>query len=212
MTPRIVADIDRRRMARHWDKPDIMANCCGCATRLNTEQLKTREASLSLSILVQCLLNGEVLHNGRQPDPGAADLTVPQYLQRAVFASLYSKTIRQSLTFNKSCRFFRPTLTKASIRTSGHLWKLCKIIDTSGWPDGGMQVDGLDGKLQPIQRRRLAYLVEVLEEDAHRDLATALSAYLKGHAVCQYRVRRPIVCRALHAHHGRGARLRNSTG
>ncbi|KAH7304611.1 hypothetical protein B0I35DRAFT_401109 [Stachybotrys elegans] len=182
LTPRIVADIDRRQMHKHWDKPDIIANCCGYATRLNTEQLKTRKVSLSLSILAQCLLNGEVLHNGRQPDPKAADLTVPQYLQRAVFASFYSKTIRQSLTFNKSCRFFRPTLTEAGIRTSGHLWKLCKTIDTSGWPDGGMWVDDLDGKLQPIQRRRLAYFVEVLEEEGHRDLATTFSTYLSKDA------------------------------
>lgn len=178
MTPRIVTDIDRRRMARHWDKLDIIANCCGYATRLNTEQLKTHEFSLSLSILAQCLLNGEVLNNGRQPDPGVADLTVPQYLQRAVFASFYSKTIQQSLTFNKSCRFFRLTLTEAGLQTSGHLWKLCKIIDTSGWPDGRKWVDGLDGKLQPIQRRRLACLVEVLEKHAYRDLSSALSAYI----------------------------------
>jgi hypothetical protein len=67
-------------MSEYWDIPAIAANCCGYVIRLNTKRLEQNGASLSLSILAQCLLNGEVLDNGRSTNPGASKLTVWRYL------------------------------------------------------------------------------------------------------------------------------------
>jgi hypothetical protein len=76
MTPRIVADIEKREMKERWDRLAITANCCQYSTRLNVRQLMQDNASLSLAMLALCLLNGEVLHNGCPANPRASEMTV----------------------------------------------------------------------------------------------------------------------------------------
>ncbi|KAK3386499.1 hypothetical protein B0H63DRAFT_430296 [Podospora didyma] len=178
MTPRIVADIDKKSITKPWDMLAIVANSCGYAVRFNAEKLRRSEASLSLSILAQCLLNGEVLHNGGPPISGAADLTVPEYLERALFSGFYRNTPKYNLTLNKSCRFIDARFSESGIHTHGHIWKLGKVINTRDWPVQGEWVDVPHGKLDLIQRRRLAYLAEWLREEGHRNLAVRICDYL----------------------------------
>lgn len=182
MTPRIITEINTRRMSEYWDIPAIVANCCGYAIRLNTKRLEQNGASLSLSILAQCLLNGEVLDNGRPTNPKASKLTVSRYLKDAIFSEFNSNRRQHNLTFNKSCRFFNVSLTKSGTQTRGHLWKLHKVLDTRGWPSQGAWVDDLHGKLKPLQRRRLAYLARRLERDNHGSLSKNIREHLEHDA------------------------------
>jgi hypothetical protein len=105
--------MNTRRMSEYWDIPTIAANCCGYVIRLNTKRLEQNGASLSLSILAQCLLNGEVLDNGRSTNPGASKLTVWRYLKDAISSEFNSNRRQYNLIFKKSCHFFDVSLTAA---------------------------------------------------------------------------------------------------
>ncbi|KAK0745447.1 hypothetical protein B0T18DRAFT_409467 [Schizothecium vesticola] len=184
MTPRIIADIDKKKITKPWDVLAIIANSCGYAVRFNAEKLRWSGASLSLAILAQCILNGEVLHNGGPPMSEAADLTVTKYLERALFSGFYRTSPKYSLTLNKSCRFIDASFSVSGIHTHGHVWKLGKIISTRDWPVQGAWVDFPHGKLELIQRRRLAYLAKWLEGEHHGDLADNIRNYLRRDYRC----------------------------
>ena len=182
MTPRIVSDIDKKHIRKPWDRLAIVANCCGYAVRLNGDELSRNKFSLSLSILAQCLLNGEVIHNGRVPIRDIAAMTVPEYLEEAIFSELDSSVSTYSLTFRKSCRFIAPFFSQLGVHTSGHFWNLYKVVDTSDWPLQGGWVDTLQGRLSPNQRKQLAYLESWVDNEGHRDLARSLREHLQRDA------------------------------
>jgi hypothetical protein len=182
MTPRIVADIEKRKMGERWDRLAITANCCKYSTRLNVRQLMQDNASLSLAMLALCLLNGEVLHNGRPPHPRASEMTVSEFLKERVFDGFNSPSHQHSLTFNRSCRFFDVSLTSHGIRTRGHMWKIYKIIDTCTWPPQGAWVEDLSGMLEPIQRKQLAYFAYHLAREGHTRLSDEIETYLENDA------------------------------
>ncbi|KAH6854122.1 hypothetical protein B0I37DRAFT_301688 [Chaetomium sp. MPI-CAGE-AT-0009] len=179
MTPRIIADIEKRQMKEHWDRLAITANCCQYSTRLNVRQLMQENVSLSLAMLALCLLNGEVLHNGRSANPRASKMTVSKFLKASLFNEFNSPSNQYSLTFNKSCRFFDVSLTKSGIKTRGHMWKIYKIIHTCKWPLPGAWVEDLSGILEPGQRKQLAYLARHLAKHGHTSLSDNIEAYLE---------------------------------
>ena len=183
MTPRIVSDIDKKDISKPWDRLAIVANCCGYAIRLDGDELSRNKSSLSLSILAQCLLNGEVLHNGRVPIHDIAAMTVPEYLEEAIFSELDSSVSTYSLTFRKSCRFIAPFFSQLGVHTRGHIWKLQRVVDTNDWPAQGGWVDTLQGGLSPIQRKQLAYLELWADNEGYKGLAGNLSVYLQRDAV-----------------------------
>ncbi|KAK3370804.1 hypothetical protein B0T24DRAFT_627072 [Lasiosphaeria ovina] len=180
MTPRIVHDIERRTMRERWNRLAITANCCQYSQRLDIQHLqRSATASLSLSMLALCLLNGEVLHNGHPAIAAATDMTATQYLASRLFRDFQTPGgASHSLTFNKSCRFIDPALAERGIATSGHLWRLHKTVDTRHWRPEGTWVDGLAGTLEPLQRRSLACLVEHLARHGHVALADEIDALL----------------------------------
>lgn len=174
MTPRIVYDIERRDMGKRWDRLDITANCCQYSTRLNGRALKENNFSLSLSILTQCLVNGEVLHNGQRNNPMAVSkMTVTRYLQTQFFRGIESPATQCNLTFNKGCRFIDVKLKESGIRTRGHLWELGAILDTSEFQPGEIWVDTPQGVLELRQRKNLACLAEHLLSHHCETLHTA---------------------------------------
>ncbi|KAK4118106.1 hypothetical protein N657DRAFT_651630 [Parathielavia appendiculata] len=179
MTPRIIADIEKRQMKERWDRLAITANCCQYSTRLNVRQLMQENVSLSLAILALCLLNGEVLHNGRSANPRASKMNVSKFLKASLFDEFNSPSNQHSLTFNRSCRFFDVSLTKSGIKTRGHMWKIYKIIDTCKWPLPGAWVEDLSGILEPGQRKQLAYLARHLAKAGHTSLSDNIKAYLE---------------------------------
>ncbi|KAK0705956.1 hypothetical protein B0T26DRAFT_814645 [Lasiosphaeria miniovina] len=145
MTPRIVHDIERRTMKDRWNRLAITANCCQYSQRLDVQHLqRSAAASLSLSMLALCLLNGEVLHNGHPATAAATDMTATQYLTSRLFRDFQTPaSAPHSLTFNKSCRFIDPALGERGIAMSGHLWRLHKTIDTRHWRPEGTWLDAL---------------------------------------------------------------------
>ena len=182
MTPRMVADIEKREMKERWDRLAITANCCQYSTRLNVRQLMQDNASLSLAMLALCLLNGEVLYNGCPANLGASEMTVSEFLKESLFDEFNSPSNQHSLTFNKSCRFFDVSLTKSGIETYGHMWKIHKIIDTCEWPPQGAWIEDLSGKLGPGQRKQLAYFARHLAKAGHISLSHNMKAYLEHDA------------------------------
>ena len=179
MTPRIVADIEKRQMTEHWDRLAITANCCQYSTRLNVRQLMQDNASLSLAMLALCLLNGEVLHNGYPAHPRASEMTVSEFLKESVFDEFNSPSHQHSLTFNKSCRFFDVSLTNHGIETRGHMWKIHKIIDTRNLSPQDACVEDLSGMLESSQRKQLAYFARYLARKGYTSLSHDIEAYLE---------------------------------
>lgn len=63
MSAKIFTDIARRGVGDAWDTLAISANACACDIRLDSNALSRRGYSLSLSLLSQYLLNGEIMVN-----------------------------------------------------------------------------------------------------------------------------------------------------
>lgn len=68
-----MADVQKRMVTKPEDLLPIIANCYNYWIRRNPEVVKTRKISLSLALLMQALLNGEVRFNN-------ADLDIPSVL------------------------------------------------------------------------------------------------------------------------------------
>lgn len=60
MSATIFADIKRRGVENAWNTLAIAANTCAYRTRLNVQVLSDEGRSLSLCLLAQFLLNGEI--------------------------------------------------------------------------------------------------------------------------------------------------------
>ncbi|KAI1188092.1 heterokaryon incompatibility protein-domain-containing protein [Nemania serpens] len=127
MTPTILADLGRRGIFTESDRLAIAANCCGYNLRLDTTALDKHGSSLSLSMLALCLLNGEIIENHPRPHRGTLKDNIFTYLTKQFLRS-FRPPVDEGLTFIKSCRFVDPVLTPSGTRTSGHLWRLGKVI------------------------------------------------------------------------------------
>ncbi|KAK3395076.1 hypothetical protein B0H63DRAFT_499263 [Podospora didyma] len=207
VTPAVVADIEKRGAQDPWDRLAIVANCCQYTTRLETERLKQERHSLSLSMLAMCLLNGEILYNGRMWSDAArtaSQITVSQYLKTRLFKGSDGPAAADDgyrIGLGKECRFFDATLGKEGVNTKGHIWKLGQIIDTSVFRrDECSSVDDSPGLLSPKRRRALAKLAEELTLLQHVELANNIRAYLSQDAMdavgctsLEYLLHKPIV-------------------
>ncbi|KAI1653610.1 heterokaryon incompatibility protein-domain-containing protein [Daldinia decipiens] len=128
MSPIILSDIIWRGIGKESDRLAIMANCCDYGTRINTNFLNEKGSSLSLSILAQYLLNGEIIENDpERPALGILKHNIHEYLSEQSLSS-FRPPVKQGLTFIKGCRFTNPLLTPEGALTTGHLWKLGKVI------------------------------------------------------------------------------------
>ncbi|KAI8961838.1 heterokaryon incompatibility protein-domain-containing protein [Daldinia sp. FL1419] len=128
MSPLILSDILSRGIKDESDRLAIMANCCEYGTRIDTNSLNSDGASLSLSILAQYFLNGEIIENDPERHSlGTLKHTIHEYLFKQSLSS-FRPPVQQSLAFIKGCRFICPRLTPDGIQTRGHLWRLGKVI------------------------------------------------------------------------------------
>jgi hypothetical protein len=64
MTPQIIQDIGRKDARIASDRLPIIASCCEYPIRLKNQSQPKEKYSLSLSVLVMCLLKGGILYNG----------------------------------------------------------------------------------------------------------------------------------------------------
>ena len=125
-----MADLQQRRVEYPRDLLAIAANCCSYARRLDQKRLdQERGISLSLSLFVQALMNGEILHNklkvNNLPTRGFALFFLQQ-----MFKQVQPPSGLQNLTFVKHCRFLDPCLSREGIRTTGYLWDVSGVLPT----------------------------------------------------------------------------------
>lgn len=181
MFPTITDSIGRRELGDRWDRLAIVANCCQYPIRLKKEELQQKSCSLGLSMLSLCLLNGEIIDNGKteKTDRSPPLTRVNEYLRTQFFNKFHGPQIDRSLTFNKSCRFINVKLNAHGIMTEGHLWKLGRIIRTVDFPDQLPQLKKLRSSLTVHQRRRLAQLASELRSLSHVPLACSIEDYLR---------------------------------
>jgi len=127
MSASIFAGIGRRDVGDPWDTLAITANACAYQTRLDAEALAHEGRSLSLSLLAQYLLNGEVLlpgdgNDGAQSELLQHDLNGLLYRIQPQFDDL-PVSIRK-LTFLKYCRLPSVKFYTQGLKTVGYLWSL----------------------------------------------------------------------------------------
>ncbi|KAI0116856.1 hypothetical protein F4814DRAFT_439428 [Daldinia grandis] len=128
MSPTILSDIISRSIEKESDRLAIMANCCEYGTRIDTNSLNNDGTSLSLAILAQYLLNGEIIENNpKRLILGTLKHNIHEYLSKQSLSN-FRPPVLQGLHFIKGCRFINPRLTLEGIFTRGHLWKLGKVI------------------------------------------------------------------------------------
>ncbi|KAM5344457.1 hypothetical protein ACJ41O_012993 [Fusarium nematophilum] len=186
MSGTIVSDILARGVTEPWDLLAIIANCCQYSTRLNItklQQLTDKGLSLSLSILVLRLLNGEILKNDDAPPStdNAVDL-----INSLFFDGFQAPGGEKRLTYNKGCRFVRVKLTKEGITTTGHLWRLDETVKPPRAPRRVAEEANKGRKqLSGYQRQRLERFIELIKakrEKKHLPLASDIDEFLEEDA------------------------------
>ncbi|KAL6910134.1 hypothetical protein GGI43DRAFT_389416 [Trichoderma evansii] len=183
MTPRVVGDIEERKLLKPWDRLAIIANCCQYPVRLDYESLSKQGCSLSLSVLAMCLLNGEILDNSNNRSESVASLKMPGFLEKMLFQAFSApEDDTKPLTFNKGCRLTDVKLTADGILTKGHMWKLCRIIDTSTFGRKMPWIANSSGRLKLNQRKRLLQLALCLNKLKQFPLAQRIDQYLADDA------------------------------
>ena len=126
MSAQIFADVRRRNLTDAWDTLAITANACAYSIRLDKENLRQQSYSLSLSVLGQFLLNGELIWF----DPGSdsmdkmADLDIASFLHNYQLWFHDLPVQERQLTFLKDCRLPDVQFCEEGLRTRGFLWTL----------------------------------------------------------------------------------------
>jgi len=181
MSSTIFADVGRRHITKHWDLVAIVANCCAYSSRLETTTLRHTKYSLSLSILVLFLMNGEIFKNGKRVDVLPCD-TIFDVLDKISLSGYKLPVDSKRLTFLKRCRFVDVKLRPAGVLTTGWLWTLSKRMNiTKAFLtrrcNADRKVDYSHG-LSKSLREKLRQLAAVLRRDGHYQLIRYLYKYL----------------------------------
>ena len=187
MSPTILADIGARGITEPWDRLAIVGNCCNYDIRLNANELSDRKFSLSLALLTQHLLNGEIVNNG-QSNNHSLTQNIFDFLKNQSLDS-FKSPIREELTFIKGCRFTKVELVKEGVQTCGHLWKIGKRIEVKRearlpWEDSTR--GGLNDR-QRYSLKQLAHELGIgMHERRYETLADNLLHYLKEEEKSKY--------------------------
>ncbi|KNG83164.1 hypothetical protein ANOM_007933 [Aspergillus nomiae NRRL 13137] len=186
MSPLIFSNVGKRMITCESDRLAVIANCLGYSVRLNTKRMDQENCSLSIAMLALFILNGEILMNGPDNPRDAVRSTIFEYLTDRSLHNFQIPDVNQKLTFIKNCRFPEVYLSEEGILTSGHLWRLGKIVSgprTTGEPRRG-QGYGLNS----YRRMRLRQLARHLESGAcgrrYECIASAIDEYLEKDKKC----------------------------
>ncbi|RSL86220.1 hypothetical protein CDV31_016428 [Fusarium ambrosium] len=180
MYPTIISDIAKRGTEFPWDRLDIIANTCWYPVSLNTLALRKSNFSLSLSILAQCLLNGEVMVDGHTEsdatlDGKPFDCTVIDFIYKCSLRRYISLRTKGSLTYNRGCRYPNVTFRREGLQTWGHLWKLGPILDYQTICSYSVSDKPEDRWLSQTERRDLIGLRNVLNDRYGREAERLLN-------------------------------------
>ncbi|KAB8263135.1 heterokaryon incompatibility protein-domain-containing protein [Aspergillus pseudonomiae] len=186
MSPLIFSNVGKRKITCESDRLAVIANCLGYSVRLNTKTMDQKNCSLSIAMLALFILNGEILMNGPDNPRDAVRSTIFEYLTDRSLHNFQIPDINQKLTFIKNCRFPEVHLSEEGILTSGHLWRLGKIVRdprTTREPHKGQGYE-----LNSYQRMRLKQLARHLESGAcgrrYKHIASAIDEYLEKDKTC----------------------------
>ncbi|CAH0045704.1 unnamed protein product [Clonostachys solani] len=173
MTSRIIADLQFKEATVASDILAIIANCCTYPVRLDVKSLDKED--ISVNILALRLLNGEVFHNGRGRNQY---LTRPKRTtERFFFSQFEAPPNHHRLTYNKHCRFDDVYLTSTGVETTGHLWKLEKLIRTDELLPGPLRLK--PSKRTLITRDRLTQLRDMLRDNGAQFLAEKIDHFIR---------------------------------
>lgn len=127
MSATIDSEIQRRRVKIPWDRLAVTANACDYGVRLNYPALSHQRSSISMSLLAQYLLNGEifVLHRHGESTPDAARVTgAIQWMQNTRLEACKPPAGTKPLSFLKRCRLPDVCFCVEGVRTRGLIWHL----------------------------------------------------------------------------------------
>jgi len=135
MSARIFANIAHREVKDAWDTLAITANVCAYLIRLNAEALRLKGCSLSMSLLAQFFLNGEISFNIRahkRMRHNLLDCNISEFLEEIQPEFQDLPIVAQKLTFLKHCRLPSTRILPQGLGTKGFIWFLPKHanIDT----------------------------------------------------------------------------------
>jgi hypothetical protein len=184
MSATIFADIQRRDVGNAWDTLAITANTCEYQTRLDVQSLAYEGRSLSLCLLAQFLLNGEIIAcgiNQIRADPILFQHTIDRVLHQIQPAIEDLPTSTKGLTFLKYCRLPKVEFVSRGLKTVGYIWYLPKHanIRTSDF-DLPQLSDARRDHLEicPWESRELEVLASKLKQVQEYFLAAKLCDYL----------------------------------
>jgi hypothetical protein len=210
MTNSVLADICSRSVENEEDRIAILANALKFPKRLDTSQrspiVQANQYSLSVAMLAQILINGEVLKNGElefefQP---SLEILMQQTLQSYLVRCEYqfnAPNIKFEQSFIQRCRFRSPKITHRGIETKGFLFKLMPSEqDEQGIvPDPLHLSHGERARLRDISRNPRAMIIprgqklNLVGHEAIKILADKLdqiwpscrlAGYLREHLQC----------------------------
>ncbi|KAJ1706195.1 hypothetical protein NYO67_11655 [Aspergillus flavus] len=180
MSPIIFSNVGKRGTRDESDRLAVIANCLGYFVRLDSQRLEREAYSLSISMLALFLLNGQILMNGPDNSQSAIRSNIFDYLRSQSLRTFQTPDIDQKLTFIKSCRFAEVELLEQGVITSGHLWRLGKIVEDLGRTRPLHR--GHDYQLSWYQRMRLGQLARHLGPgecgSRYGYIASAIDEYL----------------------------------
>lgn len=134
MSPRIIADVQRRALKNDHDRLPIIANSCNYGIRLPPGGHAVVGYSFGLCLLALYLCNGELLRRARDIKKLPTEMDVCNYLQYISFNKFDPPLEAKHLSYLKECRLHRVSLSRRGLLTNGFLWRIECIIDTHLWP------------------------------------------------------------------------------
>ena len=124
----LIGDICSRGIKYHRDRLAITANTAKFSKRLRASQDSNLDNSdhysLSVALLMLCLINGEILDNSvGLSTQQIMTYTLREYLERIQFR-FHAPTNEYQLSFIDRCRFRSPVITPHGLVTKGWLYEL----------------------------------------------------------------------------------------
>ena len=184
MSATIFADIKRRGVEDAWDTLTITANTCAYRTRLEVQSLANEGRSLSICLLAQFLLNGEIIAcgiNHKRTDPRSLQHTIDGVLHQIQPAIEDLPISTKGLTFLKCCRLPPVEFVSRGLKTVGYIWCLPKHakLHTSDFNLPRLSDTRREYlEIYPWESRELEVLASKLKQGQQYFLAAKLCEYL----------------------------------
>jgi hypothetical protein len=180
MSPRIFADMQRRRVKWRFDLLPIVANSCNYALRFVSREMMDSGHDLKLCLLTMYLLNGELFRDSQDIKKLPEEMDTTNYLQYISFNKFDPPIARKRLSYLKACRPHKVSLLQTALLTEGNLWTVNDTVLPSTWPRPSQRSRKRHRTgLSNIQRDYLFHLTDVLRMSGEGFLTIRLERYLE---------------------------------